>query len=140
MKEELNEKRFFNSTLLNLYPILNWITERISKYFSQSDIEKIQLAAEEAVVNIIKHGYKKKKGKIELELFVNECLTLIIRDKGPKFNPLSKRQHRRALIYSRKKPGGLGIFLIFQCVDEVQYVREKSTNVLILKKKRHANY
>lgn len=137
MKQLLREKQIFEASLLCLYPILNWITERISKYFSQRDIEKIQLAAEEAIVNIIKHGYKKKKGKIELELFVDEYFTLAIKDKSPKFNPLSKR---KKIFYPEKKPGGLGIFLIFQCVDEVHYKRKDSCNILTLKKKRHLDY
>ncbi len=138
MEEILHEKQSFEASLINLYQILIWVTERISKYFNQKDLEKIELATEEAVVNIIRHGYKNKKGKIEIELFINEYLTLLIKDKGPKFNPLSKRKN--ILKTSLKKPGGLGVFLIFQCVDEVNYKRENLYNILILKKKRNLQY
>lgn len=140
MEDVLREEQVFNADLLNLYAILNWITERLSKYFDQKDIEKIQLATEEAVVNIIEHGYKKKKGKIEIELLVNETLMIIIKDKGPKFNPLTKKKKNKNLSLKRRKPGGLGIYLIFQCVDEVSYQRDDSFNVLILKKRRNLSY
>ena len=68
----LHENKTFDASLINLYKILTWIKERVAKYFSEKDIEKIELATEEAVVNIIKHGYKKKKGKIEIEILINE--------------------------------------------------------------------
>jgi len=82
MKETLHETQIFDAILINLYQILTWITERISKYFNQKEIEKIQLATEEAVVNIIKHGYKRKKGKIEIEFFSKEDLERILEMLG----------------------------------------------------------
>jgi len=139
MKETLHEKQTFDAILINLYQILTWITERISKYFNQKDIEKIQLATEEAIVNIIKHGYKKKKGKIEIELIINDYLSLIIKDKAPKFNPFSKKEKNKKNI-CKKKIGGLGIFLIFKCIDKVNYKRENGYNILTLKKKRNLKY
>lgn len=139
MMEIFKEKQTFDANLINLYQIFSWITERISKYFNQKDIEKIQLAMEEAVVNIIQHGYKNKKGEIEIELIVNEYVTLIIKDKGPKFNPLSKRKKNLDMT-TKRKPGGLGIFLIFQCMDEVSYQRDGIYNILTLKKKRNLQY
>jgi serine/threonine-protein kinase RsbW len=140
MEELLREKQSFEANLIKIYDILNWIVERVSKFFNQKDIEKIQLATEEAVVNIIKHGYKKKKAKIEIELIVNQYLSLIIKDSGPKFNPLSKKQTFKKKKSTNRKPGGLGIFLIFQCVDEVSYARINSFNILTLKKKRSLEY
>ncbi|HEU64644.1 MAG: Serine-protein kinase RsbW [Candidatus Anoxychlamydiales bacterium] len=141
MEEIFHDSQIFDAALINLYQILIWVRERVSKYFSQKDLEKIELATEEAVVNIIKHAYKKKKGKIEIEISVDETLHLIFKDKGPKFNPLSVRKKVDfTKDIKKRKEGGLGIFFIFQCMDEVKYQRKDSFNLLIMKKKRNKLY
>ncbi len=138
MEEIFHDSKVFDAALINLYQILIWVRERLSKYFTQRDLEKIELATEEAVVNIIKYAYKKKKGKIEIEIFVDDEAHLIFKDKGPKFNPLSVR--KKLSRSKRRKEGGLGIFMIFQCMDEVRYQRKDPFNLLILKKKRNKFY
>ncbi len=141
MKKEVCEKKIFKADLVNLYQILIWIRERVSKFFPQKDLEKIELASEEVILNIIQHSYKKKLGKIEIEILVNEDLNLIFKDKGPKFNPLAKRKKINKELFSRKKrPGGLGLFIIFQCMDEIYYQRKDKFNILTLKKKRSLVY
>lgn len=141
MEEIFHESQVFEAKLINLYQILIWIRERVSKYFIQRDLEKIELATEEAIVNIIKHGYKKKKGKIEIEMIIDDNLSLIFKDKGPKFNPLSVRKKiDKTQNLKKRKEGGLGIFFIFQCVDEVKYERKSPFNILTLKKKRNKLY
>ncbi|NGX33896.1 MAG: Serine-protein kinase RsbW [Candidatus Anoxychlamydiales bacterium] len=141
MEELFHDSKIFEAALINLYQILIWVRERVSKYFTQKDLEKIELATEEAIVNIVKHGYKKKKGKIEIEIFINDSLYLMIKDKGPKFNPLSVRKKIDLTKNIKKRnEGGLGIFFIFQCMDEVKYQRKDSINILTMKKKRNKLY
>jgi len=135
MEKTFYEKKIFKAELANLFQMLIWIRERITKYFTQEDLEKIELASEEVIVNIIKHAYKKKKGKIILEIFLNENLTLIFKDKGPKFNPLSKKKGKK--IYKKKTKG---IFIIFQCMDEIFYQRKNLFNILTLQKKRNLQF
>lgn len=84
---------------------------------------KIILAVDEAVTNIIEHGYNRgEQGTIEIEA---ECdpgrFQVVIRDSGRVFNPESipdpdLMEHVKA---GRKK--GLGIFLMRQIMDEVRY-------------------
>jgi len=141
MKIVMQENKIFDASLINLYQILIWVRERISKYCTQRDLEKIELATEEAIVNIIKHAYNKKKGTIEIEITVNEYLNLVFKDKGPKFNPLSQRKKiDKKSTLKKRKEGGLGIFFIFECVDEVRYERKDLCNILTLSKKRNPRY
>lgn len=141
MEEIFHDSQIFEAALVNLYQMLVWVRERVSKYFSQKDLEKIELATEEAVVNIIKHAYKNKKGKIEIEIQIDDTLHLIFKDKGPKFNPLSVRKKVDfTKDIKKRKEGGLGIFFIFQCMDEVNYQRKNNFNLLIMKKKRNKLY
>lgn len=84
---------------------------------------KIILAVDEAVTNIIEHGYNgSRNGNIELEVQVNEAqFRIVIRDGGQVFDPskaadLDIRDHVQA-----GKRRGLGIFLMRQIMDEVFY-------------------
>jgi len=142
MEEIFYEKNIFDAQLINLYQILIWIKERVAKYFPQKALEKIELATEEAVVNIIKHAYKNTKGKIEIEILVDKKhLHLTFKDKGPKFNPLNVRKKiDKTKSLKKREEGGLGIFFIFECVDDVKYIRKDSYNILTLQKKRNSMY
>ncbi|MFA6118353.1 MAG: ATP-binding protein [Parachlamydiales bacterium] len=138
MEEIFHEKATFNAKLTNLYQILIWINERIAKYLPERDLDRIELAAEEVIVNIISHAYKNKNGNIQVQIYVNQCINLIFKDKGPKFNPLIKKNfHRRKNV---KRIGGVGIFLILRLADEVQYQRKDDANILILRMKRNIEY
>jgi anti-sigma regulatory factor (Ser/Thr protein kinase) len=135
------EKKNFSANLVNLYPMLIWIRERLYKYFTQIDLDKIELASEEVIVNIIEHGYKKKKGTIGIQIDINEHVEIIFKDRGVHFDILkNKKRKPKKTTIDKKKNGGMGIYLIFQMVDEVEYHRKNSSNILILKKKRSLNY
>ena len=87
------------------------------------DIHKLVLAIDEAVTNIIEHGYNKgEQGTIEIEAeWEQSKFKVVIRDSARVFNPESipapdMAEHVKA---GRKK--GLGLFLIRQIMDEVRY-------------------
>jgi len=90
---------------------------------TREDENKIILAVDEAVTNIIEHGYDQGvDGTIELEIESEESqFKVVIRDTGRVFNPESvpnpdMKEHLKA---GRKK--GLGLFLMRQIMDEVRY-------------------
>jgi anti-sigma regulatory factor (Ser/Thr protein kinase) len=87
------------------------------------DAHKIILAVDEAVTNIIEHGYNRgEKGSIEIEAeWEGDKFRVTIRDSARVFNPESipspvVEEHVKA---GRKK--GLGLFLMRQIMDEVKY-------------------
>jgi serine/threonine-protein kinase RsbW len=138
MDISFHDRSTFDAKLSNLYQILSWITERLAKYLPQKDLERVELASEEVIVNIITHGYKKKKGTIQIEIMINESIELIFKDKSIRFNPLTKKNiHKPKKI---NKVGGVGLFIIFQCVDEVFYQRKDGYNILIFKVKKYPEY
>ena len=142
MEDNLHEKKKFFGNLKNLYEILTWIRERLAQYFNQKDLEMLELACEEVIVNIMKHGYKTKDGPVYVEITVNHHVFINIKDKGIKFNPLlfkSKKINKNQNL-EKTAEGGFGILLILKCVDEVKYKREEPFNILTLMKKRSLNY
>lgn len=52
------------------------------------DMTRIQLAVEEAVTNVVTHGYENPGGKVSVSLcFIPELVTITITDNGPAFDP-----------------------------------------------------
>ena len=84
-------------------------------------ISDLQLAVDEAVTNIIIHGYKKSPGTIEISFDQNAAALIVrLRDTAPQFDPSTHIADLRALP-ERETPGGFGIRLIKQVMDEVSY-------------------
>jgi anti-sigma regulatory factor (Ser/Thr protein kinase) len=134
------EKKSFYAKLENLHSMLVWIRERISKYFAQGDLEKVELASEEAIINIIKHGYNKDIKRIIIIIELNDFVDITFIDTAKAFNPLEHKPKRIKEHIKERKEGGLGIFLMKNLVDEISYERKNEKNFLILRKKRSRNY
>ena len=96
----------------------------------------INLVIEEAVSNIIFYAFKDKlKHEIKISISLeNNRLTIIITDNGIPFNPLEQQQPDISLPAGERPVGGLGIFLISQIMDEMNYERNKNENILTLNK------
>ena len=96
----------------------------------------INLVIEEAVSNIIFYAFKDKlKHEIKISISLeNNRLTIIITDNGIPFNPLEQQQPDISLPAGERPVGGLGIFLISQIMDEMNYERNKNENILTLYK------
>ncbi|MBN1915225.1 MAG: anti-sigma regulatory factor [Parachlamydiales bacterium] len=121
-----------------LRSMLLWIRKKAKNAgFNDSETKKIELVCEEALVNIIRHAYKSRRGKIEIHTRKKrEYFDIVIKDQGPFFNPLYQN---RSIDYSasleQRKAGGLGILLMCQYMDKIDYHREDPYNILILHKK-----
>lgn len=128
-------KRIFSAGVDKLYEMLDFVKDYCSKKnVDSTSINKIILATEEAVVNVIKHGYSSQltqTNKIEIEC--EDCsnskpgIKIIIKDHGIPFNPLEKIKE-----IPKTSLGGHGIFLYFSLMDKIEYAREENTNFLYL--------
>ena len=111
--------------------------------FNQKKIREIELAMEEALLNIIQYAYPDDRaGDIEINCRMEAPSRLIIDilDEGKPFDIRSAPEPDLNQDLSERKIGGLGIYLITQIVDEVHYRREGTRNVLtfVLHKKGDA--
>jgi anti-sigma regulatory factor (Ser/Thr protein kinase) len=96
----------------------------------------VQLAAEEVVTNIIVHGYKQQPAQtidVEIDLCA-DCLTVVIVDTAPAFDPLKTPPPRLDESLQERMPGGLGIHLMHKLMDRVTYERTEGKNRLTLVK------
>ena len=79
-------------------------------------------AVDEAVTNIIVHGYRGIPGIIEVEVMVDEdALAVRLRDDAPAFDPTSVAPLDLDLPVHMRSPGGLGVYLMRQFADRISY-------------------
>lgn len=105
--------------------------------FDQKKIGKIELALEEALVNICKYSYPEEPGDAEVNCKQdNRRFIIEIIDSGIPFDMTSLPAPDLSSSIEKRKIGGLGIFLIKRMVDEVKYRRERNFNILKLTMKR----
>jgi len=124
MSDSLKDRLTVSNDTRHLLAVRDFIS-RMARHgeLAAEEVHKIILAIDEAVTNIIEHGYNKgEKGTIELEAeWEGDKFQVVIRDSARVFNPESipapdMGEHVKA---GRKK--GLGLFLMRQIMDEVRY-------------------
>lgn len=97
----------------------------------------INLALEEAVVNVMTYAYPAgKQGHVDIEAQANdERLKFVISDTGIPFDPTAREDADTTLSAEERPIGGLGIHLVRQIMDSINYERVDGKNVLTLRKK-----
>lgn len=97
---------------------------------------EMNLSLEELFTNIISYGFKDdREHLIKISLVVeNDIMRMRIEDDGIPFNPMDAEEPDLNCRLDDCKVGGLGIHLIKQIMDEIQYKRDGDLNVLLLKK------
>ena len=88
-----------------------------------TEVYAVELAVDEACSNIIEHAYGVENGgEIECTCTAaNDCLTVILRDHGKPFDPSSVAEPNLSSGLEKRPPGGLGVYLIRQLMDEVRF-------------------
>jgi serine/threonine-protein kinase RsbW len=101
--------------------------------FGQEKISKIELATEEALVNVFRYAYPEQPGDVEIVWKLEgECLAIEIIDSGIPFDATAMPVPEVTDGDHEREPGGLGILLMKKVMDEVRYRREKDRNILTL--------
>jgi serine/threonine-protein kinase RsbW len=95
-------------------------------------VYKVHLILEEVLTNIIKYAYKDTiKHDIIIEMILKENeLVLEFEDDGEEFDPLGAPVPKNRESISESAVGGLGIHLVKQMVDGIEYRRYNDRNIL----------
>jgi anti-sigma regulatory factor (Ser/Thr protein kinase) len=137
MVEPFLMRTIFVAEIESLRTILDWIYEQLLPMeFDTRAHRQIELACEEAFVNIMRHAYRNLPEKVEVDVkvFPKSHVEIMIIDHGPPFNPLERPAPDLTLPLEEREIGGLGVHFIRQNVDEVRYKREGKFNILVLVK------
>ena len=128
IKNDVHEVSKFNTFIKSVMEKLN---------IEASLANKLRLAIEEAVVNVIDYAYPiDQEGTIEMRImFDGETMKTMIIDSGVAFDPTEKEKADTSLSAEDRQIGGLGILLVRELMDTINYERVNGQNVLTLIKK-----
>ena len=142
IKEQSNVLMRKNIVLANdtkELPRLTAFTEEVCEAvgLSSEETAQVKVAIEEAVVNVMYYAYPTgKRGDVTIEAASNEMrLKVTIIDSGKPFDPTAYAPIDTTLSAKERKVGGLGIHIMRQNMDSINYERMDNLNVLTLRKK-----
>jgi anti-sigma regulatory factor (Ser/Thr protein kinase) len=102
-----------------------------ANHLPAAEAPKFELALEEVFMNVVMHGSRASRPQVDVQLALSEAgITLVVEDEGPAFDPLSLPPPDPAASLEERPVGGLGVFLVRQLMDMVEYQRVSSRNRL----------
>ena len=105
---------------------------------AEKTLFQLRLAIEEIFVNLASYAYYPGEGEAEVCCEVLEDpLRVVIRflDSGMPFDPLAREDADTSPEALMRREGGLGILLVKNTMDDVQYAYENGKNILTILKK-----
>jgi serine/threonine-protein kinase RsbW len=85
-------------------------------------VAELVLAVNEAITNILIHGYRQMPGRLEIAVSkTGEDLVVIVHDESPPFDPNNIPPPDIRLPLERRRAGGMGIHMMRSFVDEMNY-------------------
>jgi anti-sigma regulatory factor (Ser/Thr protein kinase) len=128
----------------NLDKGLDFIIEGIEEAkLDRKVVYQIKLACEEVIVNVINYAYPNSQGNIVLSYEIDENnkeIIIIVSDFGIPYNPLLNEDPDINLPMEEREIGGLGVYMVRNIMDRVEYAWEDGQNVLTMRKsyKKHS--
>ncbi len=106
---------------------------------SMEDLLALQLALEEAITNIINHGYGDlpagaRTFTVELAAVSATRIRATITDDAPAYDPLARPEVDVNLPLEDRAIGGLGVHLIKKLMHHTGYERRSAQNILTLER------
>ena len=123
--------------LESLEKFRNFITSCCAKYGIPSEtVLDLKLAVDEACTNVIEHGYKgMNPGSIILSFRIQPDRILVqITDFGHVFEPEAAPRPDVEAALEDRELGGLGLYLIYQTMDNIDYQSSEDGNMLTFTK------
>ena len=119
-----------------LKKILTFVDSLLEAHGATSQVcTQMRMALEELYANVTLYAYPSGDGWVEIRGSVEEGVaTFRIIDGGTPFNPLAKPDPDILLSGEERSIGGLGIFMVKNMVDEIEYDNCDGCNCLTLRK------
>ena len=108
----------------NLDLIRNFVAGIAKKVgFNAEDVNKIELAVDEACTNVIEHAYHQDENQnIDIAIKIDyQKLSVVVTDKGMSFRMEEVEMPDMKTYLAELRVGGLGIYLMKTLMDEVDY-------------------
>ncbi len=112
--------------------------------FDESSCGQMALAVDEALCNIIRHGYDRRgDGRIWISLWPIEAdgkdptgVKIVIEDEARQVEPDTIKGRKLEDV----RPGGLGVYIIHQVMDKAYFEKREKTGMRLVMFKTHTNH
>nr|AFI78697.1 anti-sigma regulatory factor, serine/threonine protein kinase [uncultured bacterium ws085G8] len=124
MSEEQVFDLSVNASLDNLQGIRSYI-DRVgtSLGVNESALGDLRLAVDEAVTNVVIHGYGETGGIVELHMHADgDAVVIRIRDRAASFDPSHVNAPQLDTNLKDRPFGGMGVFLIRKMTDKAEFL------------------
>lgn len=133
---EIRRQLVIQSEMANLKKVREFISKAVTdSCLPETEKNKIMLATDEAVANLVKHGYKyDPQGRIEIQVYADDKkfeVKILDSSEGFDFDSIPSpnlEEHIR-----QGKRSGLGIYLIRKVMDEVHYKLGEKNQLTLVK-------
>ena len=120
--------------LENLDTVLDFINEKIDDCSAKIQ-NQIRIVVDEIFSNIARYAYHPKVGGAVVRIAVGDDIIIEFEDNGTPYNPLDQVDPDVSLSAEEREIGGLGLFMVKNLMDSVEYRREENRNILTIKKR-----
>jgi serine/threonine-protein kinase RsbW len=114
-----------------------WLAKTCSDFsVPVTEINRLDICLNEALANIIEHGrYEGDLSPIKMKVqkvydSLSCSLNVTLSDMGKPFNPLTYEPKNKALLLEDAEPGGLGLTMMKEFSDELNYTYSNESNHL----------
>lgn len=113
-------------------------THAVAADFSDSVVEELKIAVDEACTNVIEHAYQGEgEHAVDIAIIITQDkLTVRIRDSGRAFDQSDYSEPNLIEYAKSRKAGGLGVHLMRRLVDRVEFRTRGDVNECCLVKYR----
>lgn len=128
------------SQLTNLAQIATFVSDQAQSVgMNEDQVFAIQMAVDEACTNSIEHAYNgQDNGEVTICCYAeDDDFVVKITDLGAHFDPAAIPEPDTSVPLEDRAIGGLGLFLMRQLMDSVEFRTQAATgNVVIMRKHR----
>jgi len=113
------------------------VREFVDSSLDELELSRAVLAVDEALANIIEHGYADQSGEIGIECReTRTAFSFILTDSAPPFDPHSLAAPDIEAYLAENRSGGLGTD-VFRRLTRSSYRRSGNLNILTLTIRKH---
>ena len=128
-----------DATVQNIEKVTAFVDEQLAQLNCPLKAQmQIDIAIDELFGNIAHYAYNPKTGPATVRIDVlQDPLSVVVTfiDNGKAYDPLAREDPDVALTAQEREIGGLGVYMVKKCMDEISYEYKDGQNILCIKKK-----
>ena len=130
------------ASMEHLYKVMT-LTEQILEQArcGKDDKRLVEISVEEIFTNIASYAYGCEGGQIWVQWDIKEAgeaqkeIIICFQDQGQPYNPFARKDPDFTLPIEKRPVGGLGVYMVKQFIDYVDYQYKTGCNITTIRKK-----